>query len=103
MATIALRDSARKTLDTIVRDRRRDVGFVAARKLRERLMGSIYRLRDYPELGRRLLEFPDANLHQLIVPPYRILYQFADDTVTILDIVYGHSIFPENNPGDFEP
>jgi toxin ParE1/3/4 len=46
---------------------------------------------DYPELGRRLPEFPDANLRQLIVPPYRVLYMIVDDTVTILDIVHGRS------------
>ncbi len=54
-------------------------------------MSGIYRLRDYPEIGRRLSEFPEANLRQLVVPPYRILYEFTDDTVTILDIVHGRS------------
>lgn len=93
MAKIVLKESARESLNAIVRTRRQRVGFLSARALRERIMHGIYQLRDYPELGRRLTEFSEANLRQLIVPPYRILYEFADDTVTILGIV--HELCPE--------
>ena len=54
-------------------------------------MTRIYRLRDFPELGRLVPEAPNEGVRQLVAPPYRILYEFADDTVTILDIIYGHS------------
>ncbi|MHB8648142.1 MAG: type II toxin-antitoxin system RelE/ParE family toxin [Thermomicrobiales bacterium] len=101
MARIVVRESAQKMLDTFVRERRQSVGFQAARRLRERIMNGIYRLRDYPELGRRLSEFSEANLRQLIVPPYRILYEVADDTVTILDIVHGRSVLDDES--DSEP
>ncbi len=90
MARIIVRGAAREMLDIFVRERRQDDGFQVA-MLRKGIMDNIYRLRDYPELGRRLSEFSEANLRQLIVPPYRILYEVADDTVTILDIVHGRS------------
>ncbi len=38
--------------------------------------------------------FPEANERERIVPPYCILYRLADDTVTIFDILEGHSAFP---------
>jgi len=39
---------------------------------------------------------PDEGVRQLVVPPYRILYEFADDTVTILNIVHGRSLSPDD-------
>jgi plasmid stabilization system protein ParE len=63
-------------------------------------MQGIYRLRDYPELGRRLTEFPEANFRQLIIPPYRILYEFADDTVTVLNLIHGYSLFPDDDESE---
>lgn len=101
MARLIVRESARETLNGIIHDQRQRIGFVAARALRERIMRGIYRLRDYPELGRRLPEF-EANIRQLIIVPYRILYEFADDTVTILDIVHGRSLFPDDDKHDSE-
>jgi plasmid stabilization system protein ParE len=100
MARLIVRESARQTLNAIVRDRRQRVGFIAARMLREHIMQGIYRLQDFPELGRRLSEFPEANLRQLIISPYRILYEFSEDTVTILDIVHGRSLFPNYDGND---
>lgn len=55
-------------------------------------MTRIHQLRDFPEIGRVALEIGDEEVHQLFVPPYRILYEFADDTVIILDIVHGRSL-----------
>lgn len=64
-------------------------------------MTRIYRLRDFPELGRLAPEMSDEGVRQPIVPPYRILYEFADDTVTILDIVHGQSL-PTDGENDSE-
>jgi plasmid stabilization system protein ParE len=100
MARLVLKASARDAINAAVRDRREHVGFVAARLLRERIMNGIYRIRDYPEIGRRLLEYPDANIRMFVVPPYRILYEFSDDTVTILDVVHGRSLSPDVDDED---
>lgn len=97
MARLVLRASAREAITVIVRDHRENVGFIAARLLRERIMNGIYRIRDYPEIGRRLLEFPDANIRQLVIRSYRIVYEYADDTVTILDVVHGRSLLPHSD------
>ncbi|MCA1725143.1 MAG: type II toxin-antitoxin system RelE/ParE family toxin [Thermomicrobia bacterium] len=86
MARIIVRESTREMLIAFVRERRQDDGFQAANLYRG-IIDNIYRLRDFPELGQRLSGFSDANLRQLSVSPYCILYEVTDDTVTILDIV----------------
>jgi hypothetical protein len=37
---------------------------------------------------------------RLIVAPYRILYEYVGDTMTIPDIVHGRSLFPEDDEND---
>jgi plasmid stabilization system protein ParE len=97
MATIQLSQRARTALRSITLDRRKRVGFMASRALYQQIMARIYRLQDFPELGRIAPEVPDGNVRQLIVPPYRILYEFTDDTVTILNIVHGRSLLPDDD------
>ncbi|MGI8690615.1 MAG: type II toxin-antitoxin system RelE/ParE family toxin [Thermomicrobiales bacterium] len=96
MAKVQISQRARDALRRITLDRRQRVGFIASRALYQRLMTRIYRLRDFPELGRLAPEMPDEGVRQLVVPPYRILYEFADDTVTILNIVHGRSLSPDD-------
>lgn len=103
MAQLVVRKSAREALNAIVRERRRHVGFVAARALRERLVQGINRLRDYPESGRLLPEFTDLNVRQAIAASYRILYDYSDDTVTILAIVHGRAALPNMGDDPFSP
>jgi len=102
MAKVQLSQPAREALRRITLDRRERVGFIAARRLYQQLMTRIYQLRDFPELGRLAPEVPDEGVRQLIVPPYRILYEYAGDTVTILDIVHGRSLFPGDDGNDAE-
>lgn len=73
---------------------------MASRTLYEEIMSRIYRLRDFPELGRIVSEVPDEEVHQLLVSPYRILYEFTDDIVTILNIVHGRSLLPDDDDQD---
>jgi plasmid stabilization system protein ParE len=52
MANVQLSQRARNALRRIILDRRERVGFLASRALYQRIMGRIYRLRDFPDLGR---------------------------------------------------
>jgi len=102
MANVQLSQRARDALRSITLDRRERVGFIASHTLYHRLMTGIYRLRDFPELGRLTPEAPDEDVRQLVVLPYRIIYEFADDIVTILDIIHGRSLSPDDGD-DSEP
>ncbi len=97
MARVVMGPRASERLGAIVLDRRRSVGFVAARALQQRIMGRVYQLRQFPELGRLVPEKPDEGVRELIVPPYRILYEFDGDTVTILNIIHGRMVGSEED------
>ena len=43
-----------------------------------RILGATDRLADHPQSGRRVPEFGRANLRELIVPPYRIVYRLVE-------------------------
>jgi plasmid stabilization system protein ParE len=86
MATVRLSKPADDALAAIVLRRRRDVGFMAARALRQRITSRIYQLRDFPEMGRPMNQSTYDDRRELIVSPYRIIYRVTNDTVTILNI-----------------
>jgi plasmid stabilization system protein ParE len=86
MATVQLSKPADDALAAIVLRRRRDVGFMVARALRQRITSRIYQLRDFPEMGRRMHQSDYDDRRELIVSPYRIIYRVANDTVTVLNI-----------------
>ena len=61
----------------------------AAQSLRERAAESLSRLREFPDSGRTLPEFPDLPFRDLIVPPYRFFYRVKPDTVWIVAVWHG--------------
>ncbi len=58
----------------------------AARAFRDKALGSLSRLKDFPESGRILPEFPDLPFREVIVAPYRFFYRSKDDTVWIVAV-----------------
>ena len=48
---------------------------LAARQFKDRAMVALARLRQHPESGRRIPEFPDLPYREVIVPPYRFFYR----------------------------
>lgn len=58
----------------------------AARSFRNKALESLDRLREFPESGRRLPEFPDLPYREVIVPPYRFFYRVRDDVVWIVNV-----------------
>lgn len=53
------------------------------------------RLRDYPESGRNLPEFPDIHCREVIVAPYRFFYRVRDNAVWIVGVWHG-ALIPDN-------
>lgn len=56
----------------------------------ERLLDAAERLVDFPESGRHVPEMQAANVRELIVQGYRIIYQIEDESrVVVLTVVHG--------------
>jgi len=59
-----------------------------AAALMHRIITSIDRLQEFPNLGHRVLEIDDDSLRQLVVGHYRIIYLVAVDSVQLAAIVH---------------
>jgi len=53
----------------------------AADAILGRSVDGLVQLRDFPESGHILPEFPDLPYREVIVNPYRFFYHVVDDTV----------------------
>jgi len=58
----------------------------AAVSFRQKAEKTLLRLRDYPESGRTLPEFPDDHFREVIVTPYRFFYRIKDDVVWVVAV-----------------
>lgn len=58
----------------------------AAVGFRQKAGKTLARLRQFPESGRCLPEFPDLSFREVIVPPYRFFYRVKDKTVWIVAV-----------------
>ena len=56
----------------------------AERRLKERIRDRLRQLREFPLSGRELPEFQMANIRELIVDRYRLVYEPSGETITIL-------------------
>lgn len=61
----------------------------AALAFRQKAESALSRLRDFPESGRALPEFPDLPFREVIVAPYRFFYRAKGDTVWIVAVWHG--------------
>lgn len=59
----------------------------------EGILAAIDRLEQYPLLGRHVPETSQADLRELIKPPYRIVYR-TGEIVKILTVFRGSRLFP---------
>ncbi len=67
--------------DYIARDR----PLVAIRWLRE-MRERVRRLETFPFSGRRVLEFPQLPVREVILPPFRVVYFPDRDVITIVNV-----------------
>ena len=61
----------------------------AAISFRQKAEKGLTRLRDFPESGRILPEFPDLPFREVIVAPYRFFYRIKGGTVWIIAVWHG--------------
>jgi plasmid stabilization system protein ParE len=58
----------------------------AAVAFRDKALHALSRLRDFPDSGRTLPEYPALPFREVIVAPYRFFYQVKVDVVWILAV-----------------
>jgi plasmid stabilization system protein ParE len=61
----------------------------AARRVRVRVEKALHRLSRFPNVGRRIPEFPELPHRELIVPPYRIFYRIAGKVIWVVAMWHG--------------
>jgi toxin ParE1/3/4 len=88
MARIVITASADADLGEIIAYLRREAGDLVARKYADEFDALYDRLADFPGSGpRRLALGPDTRI--AIIPPYVVIYDYADDTVTVMRVLHG--------------
>ena len=78
-------DDLRSIRDYISADGRPRAAQSMAKRIRRRLLS----LQSHPESGRRVPEFAAAELREVIVSPYRIIYELKEDRIIVLRIWHG--------------
>ena len=91
--TPVARDQFLLALDYIRRDKPS-----AAVYFRQKVEKVLFRLRDFPESGRLLPEFPESHYREVIVTPYRFFYRVKEQVVWIV-AVWHDAQFPEDPTG----
>ena len=60
-----------------------------AANFREKTEKRLTRLKEFPESGRLVPEFPDLPFREVIIGPYRFFCRFKDQTVWIVAVLHG--------------
>ena len=88
MASVRWTVGAQEDLRAIVEYIRQDSPtYAAATALR--IVAAVERLRRHPKLDRRVPEFENPTIRELIVRNYRVVYQLRGQRVGIVAIVHG--------------
>ena len=64
----------------------------AAAGILESATSALTQLREFPESGHAVPEFPDLPHRELLVAPYRFFYRVVDDTVWIVAVWHGRQL-----------
>lgn len=86
----------RQFLDAIAYIHRDNASAAAA--FRHRAEKKLSRLKEFPDSGRLLPEFPDLPFREVIVNPYRFFYRVKNKTVWIIAVWHGAQLPDE--PGE---
>lgn len=88
-------DEAKAHLDGIYQYIKRDAPPYATQMV-DKLTHRVGQLVDHPHLGRIVPKYDDANLRELIVYPYRLMYRLKTDRIDIIAVFHGVQQLPES-------
>ena len=68
-----------------------------ARRFGDRIVSKVETLRPFPRMGRMVPEYRDDEVRELILSPYRIIYEVDDDqaVLSVLRVWHGARGKPE--------
>ncbi len=55
----------------------------------EKILNSVDKLQNFPEIGRKVPEANDPNIRELLFQNYRIIYRIHQDVVQIITVIHG--------------
>ncbi|QKK01913.1 MAG: type II toxin-antitoxin system RelE/ParE family toxin [Pseudomonadota bacterium] len=61
-----------------------------------RLVARVVQLETVPHSGRRVPEYPDDDLRELLSRPYRIIYRQRDEHVEVVTVMHYRQQLPAN-------
>ena len=67
----------------------------AAVAFRDKALRTLARLRDFPDSGRTVPEFPGLPFREVIVSPYRFFYRVRQDAVWIVAVWHSAQLLAE--------
>jgi toxin ParE1/3/4 len=62
----------------------------------ERLIASLDRVSLFPEIGRIVPEYQRADIRELILGSYRVVYRLRSGAAEVLTVFHGARLFPEH-------
>lgn len=72
-----------------------------ARKLVERLRRTEQLTEEHPLIGRIVPEFDAVNIREVIMPPYRVIYQVRSEGVLFLTVIHGRQDLRHLGPASY--
>jgi len=69
-----------------------------AAALIRRLVDRVDQLETVPRSGRKVPEYPDTNLRELLSRPYRIIYRQRDERVDVVTVMHYRQQLPAHPP-----
>jgi len=67
-----------------------------ADSLIKRLVDRVVQLETVPQSGRRVPEYPDNDLRELLSRPYRIIYRQRDEHIEVVTVLHYRQQLPTN-------
>jgi len=62
----------------------------------ERLIASLDRVSQYPEIGRIVPEYQRADIREIILGLYRVVYRLHAGAAEVLTVFHGARLFPND-------
>jgi plasmid stabilization system protein ParE len=87
-------ETAIKHLTAIYHHIAQDSPFYAQR-VADKIIRRSEQIAIFPQSGRRVPEYDDPNIREIIEPPYHLIYRIKIDQIDILAVIHGARRFPE--------
>lgn len=67
-----------------------------AKRMVDEITGRSEQIADQPLSGRKVPEYDDPDIRELIEAPYRIIYRIKTNQIDVLAVIHGAQQLPDN-------